>query len=80
MSLKIIKDADEYYLEKDGHRIGLSPLDINHFRQMTPMGRKVTLRKRAVEKMAIDPTNLEAKFILSLFHLPARDWTFLIPD
>ncbi|MDB5048775.1 MAG: hypothetical protein JWO30_1846 [Fibrobacteres bacterium] len=78
--MKLINEAGTYYLDENGQRVALTSTDLNLFKQLTPMGRKVRLRQRAVERMAEDKNDLEAQLIISLFQLPAREWSFLVPD
>jgi hypothetical protein len=78
--MKLINDAGVYYLDENGERVAITPGEILLFKKMTPLGRKMTLRRRAVEVMSSKPGDPEARLILSLFHLPAREWSFRVPD
>jgi hypothetical protein len=78
--MKLINESGTYYLDENGQRVVLTSADLNLFKQLTPMGRKVRLRQRAVERMATNKDDAEAQLIISLFQLPAREWSFLVPD
>lgn len=58
----------------------MTPRDVNLFRQMNPMGRKVTLRKRAAEKRLANPSDPEIPVMIGFARLPAREWGFIVPD
>jgi hypothetical protein len=76
--MKLIEDSGNHYLECEAGRVRLHPADLGLFTRMTPMGRKVTLRRRAVERMAANPIDAEARVIFDMLRLPARDWDFRI--
>ena len=77
--MRFVNEAGSYYLEEQEQRVALTAEDIHLFRQMTPMGRKIALRRRAVERMVADPGDREAQAIIRMFRLPAREWSFSIP-
>ncbi len=52
--MKIIKEADSYYLEENGHRILLLNPELKLFRLMQPMDRKAMVRRRAIEKLKVN--------------------------
>lgn len=78
--MKIERVSGTWFLVGHGHRVTLSESEADRFRRMTPLGRKITLRKRALEQMALDPEDSEARHIIALFRLPAREWSFSVPD
>lgn len=78
-TMEIVNDSGTYYLDEKGQRVALTPRDLNLLRQMNPMGRKLTLRKRAAEKRIANPQDPEIALIQDLIRLPAREWGFLIP-
>jgi hypothetical protein len=77
--MKLVQESGVFFLDASGQRVSLSTEELKLFKLMTPLGRKVTLRKRAVDKMAQDPSDPESRLILDLFRLPARDWSFWVP-
>lgn len=77
--MKLVNEAGVFFLDQSGQRITVSKEELKLFKLMTPLGRKVTLRKRAVDRMAEDPADPESNLILSFFRLPAREWSFMIP-
>lgn len=77
--MRFVNEAGTYYLEEQDQRVALTPEDLRLFRLMTPMGRKIALRQRAVKRMAVDPADLEAQAIIRMFRLPAREWSFSVP-
>lgn len=79
-TMKLVKDSGTYYLDEMGQRLALTSRDLNLFRQMNPMGRKLTLRKRAVERGLENPADPEIPVMMGLSRLPAREWGFIIPD
>jgi len=79
-TMKLVKDSGTYYLDEMGQRVALTPRDVNLFRQMNPMGRKLTLRKRAVEKGLENPADPAIPIMMGLSRLPAREWGFIVPD
>jgi len=79
-TMELVKDSGTYYLDEKGQRVALTPRDLNLFRQMNPMGRKLTLRKRAAERSLADPADPVIPLMIGLSKLPAREWGFIIPD
>jgi hypothetical protein len=77
--MRFVNEAGAYYLEEQEQRVALTPEDLRLFKQMTPMGRKIALRQRAVKRMAADPSDPEAQAIIRMFRLPAREWSFSVP-
>ena len=77
--MRFLNEAGTYYLEEQEQRVALTPEDLNLFRRMTPMGRKIALRQRAIKRMAADPFDPEAQTIIKMFRLPAREWSFSVP-
>jgi hypothetical protein len=77
--MRFVNEAGTYYLEEQEQRVALTPEDLRLFKQMTPMGRKIALRQRAVKRMAADPADPEAQAIIRMFRLPAREWSFSVP-
>ncbi len=78
--MKIVVEFGVAYLEEKGDRVALTISDLLLLKRMTPMGRKVTLRKRAIEKKAVNPDDPEARLIQTLLLLPAGEWRFIVPD
>lgn len=79
--MKIEKADGKYVLIKGGVRVGLDDSDLKMFRVMTPQGRKVHMRRKALILLEADQTDpAEAKSILELSKLPAKQWTFEIPE
>ncbi|MBW8889590.1 MAG: hypothetical protein JF616_17680 [Fibrobacteres bacterium] len=79
-TMKLVNDSGTYYLDENGQRVALTPRDLNLFRQMNPMGRKLTLRKRALEKGRENPQDPEIPVMMGLSRLPASEWGFIVPD
>lgn len=77
--MRFVNEAGNFYLEEQEQRVALTAEDLRLFRQMTPMGRKITLRQRAVRRMAVNPADHEAQVIIKMFRLPAREWSFSVP-
>jgi hypothetical protein len=78
--VNLVLDSGKFYLEEYGHRVELTPREVNLFRQMNPMGRRLTLRKRALENLRANPDDPETKLILELTRLPASEWKFIVPE
>ena len=68
------------YLEHEGQRFLLDTSDISILRRMTPLGRKVHFRNRAKSILAMQPEDPQALFLLEWFSLPARVWSFRVPE
>lgn len=79
-TMKLVMESGTYYLDEQGRRVALTPRDLNLFRQMNPMGRKLTLRKRAAEKRLANPEDPEIPVMVGLIRLPAREWNFVVPE
>jgi hypothetical protein len=77
--MELVHDSGVYFLQARAGRLALTPDELKLFKVMTPLGRKVTLRRRALDRMAEDPSDAESRLILDLFNLPAREWSFRIP-
>lgn len=81
MSIKIEKDDGKYSLIKGWIRVGIDDSDIQILRTMTPQARKVHMRRKALILLEENQTNTaEAKSILEMSKLPAKNWTFEIPE
>jgi hypothetical protein len=78
--MKLINESGIFFLDENGQRVELTPREMNLFRQMNPMGRKLTLRKRATDRILSNPDDPEIKLLMTLSQLPAREWSFLVPD
>ena len=78
--MKLVKESDTFYLDENGQRIELTPREVNLFRQMNPMGRKVILRKRASERILTNPDDPSIPIMMALSQLPPREWSFIVPD
>lgn len=78
--MELVKDSGGFYLDEKGERVRLTNREMNLFRQMNPMGRRLTLRKRATDRAVSSPEDPEIKLIMKLTQLPARDWGFIVPD
>jgi hypothetical protein len=78
--MNLVNDAGTFFLNEKGKRVSLTSQELELFRQMTPLGRKVTLRKRASDRILANPEDEEARLMFELSQLPAREWSFLIPD
>jgi DNA-binding response OmpR family regulator len=77
--MELVMERGTYFLQAQGKRLALTAEELKLFKLMTPLGRKVTLRRRALDRIAEDPSDVESRIILDLFHLPAREWSFRIP-
>lgn len=78
--MKLINDSGVFYLEEKGTRAALTSQEVSLLRRMSPFGRKVILRKRALESKTANPDDAEANLILELVKLPIYEWSFLIPN
>jgi hypothetical protein len=47
---------------------------------MTPMGRKVHMRRKALVLLEENQASADAKCILELVKLPAKNWSFEVPE
>lgn len=77
--MNLVQESGRFFLEKNGSRLALTAEELRLFKLMTPLGRKVTLRRRALDRIAENPSDPESHLILDLFNLPAREWSFRIP-
>jgi hypothetical protein len=77
--MRFVNEAGTCYLVEEDQRVALTAEELRLFRQMTPLGRKIALRHRAVQRMAADPGDPEAHAIFRMFRLPAREWSFSVP-
>lgn len=78
--MKFEQQNESCFLTKGVIRIRLSDSDLKALRVMTPMGRKVRMRRRALVLLEEDESNPQAKLILELVRLPAKNWAFEIPS
>ncbi|MDB5105393.1 MAG: hypothetical protein JWP91_3082 [Fibrobacteres bacterium] len=78
--MKLISESGVFYLDENGQRVALTPRELNLFRQMNPMGRRLILRKRALDLTQSNPGNPDIERLWSLVRLPAREWSFIVPD
>lgn len=79
--MKIEKADGKYVLIKGWIRVGLDASDLKMLRIMTPQGRKIHMRRKALillEENQMNPA--EANSILELSKLPAKNWAFDIPE
>lgn len=78
--MRLVNESGSYSLDQNGMRVPLSAKELNLFKRMNPMGRKIILRKRAKERMDLDQDDSEAQLILLLTRLPIQEWNFQIPN
>lgn len=78
--MKLINDEGAFFLEEKGLRVALSIQELSLFRDMTPLSRKLSLRKRAVDKILVKPDDPEVRLMMTLSQLPAYEWSFLVPE
>ena len=78
--MKLINEEGTFYLDEMGERVRLTPRDLNLFRQMNPMGRRLALRKRAGEMLVSNPDDPQVRLIMRFTQLPAIEWSFIVPD
>jgi len=77
--MKLVNESGSYFLDENGLRVELSPRELNLFRKMDPMGRRMALCKRAVDKILSSPDDPDIRLILALSKLPAGEWDFAVP-
>jgi hypothetical protein len=73
-------ESGAYFLVEADKRVPLTRCDLLLFRRMSPLGRKIALRHRAMDIIRSNPENPEAGLMLSLAQRPAHEWSFSIPD
>ncbi|MDB5102889.1 MAG: hypothetical protein JWP91_578 [Fibrobacteres bacterium] len=78
--MKLVHESGVFFLDEGGLRIELTARELNLFRQMNPMGRRLTLRKRGHDLALSHPDHPEIELIHTFTRLPAREWSFLVPD
>jgi hypothetical protein len=78
--MRIVNESGTFFLDENGLRVSISSRELSLFKDMNPMGRKLALRKRAVDKILSCPDDPEIRLILSLSRLPASEWSFPVPD
>ena len=75
-----MKESGIFYLDEQGERVIISPLELNLFRQMASLGRRLILKKRTVDKILSSPDDPEIKIIMLITQLPVLEWSFLVPE
>jgi hypothetical protein len=78
--MKLVNESGAFFLEEKGNRVALTARELSLFREMTPLSRKLSLRKRAVDRILSKPDDPEVRLMMTLSQLPAYEWSFLVPE
>lgn len=78
--MEISIEEDQPYLVYQGQSISLEARDLRMLKVMTPPGRKVYLRQKAKRMLRESPSDCGAAWMVTLFSLPARTWSFAVPS